>query len=100
MTDLTGKRYPMNHEGKIQNYRYTGDKIFGLNPVKKLQLYRPTKFIGLNMSDHEMVIGSFKSSDEVTGGYLSKKKSRKHKNSKNNKSRKTQKSRKSKKCKK
>ena len=99
---LKGKRYPMGAEGNPSNYRYFGDKIFGVNPVNPvnsvntLTIYRPERFIGLNMSDHEMVIGKFKSTDReytpeypsnTDGGYLNKKTMKKYKaKTKSNKS--------------
>jgi hypothetical protein len=112
-TKLTGQRYPMNDEGYPKNYRYTGDKIFGKYPLNEqtLTIYRPDSFKDVNMSDHEMVIGTFESMDKdygfdliYPGGYLSKNKHNKshkaqksHKARKSKKSRKAQKSRKTKK---
>lgn len=61
-----GKRYLLGDEGKVENYRYTGDKVFGGNPTDDVRLYRPAEFMGVPMSDHEMVVGGFETS--VVGG--------------------------------
>jgi hypothetical protein len=54
-----GKRHLLGEEGKVENYRYTGDKVFGGNPTEDVVMYRPAEFTGVPMSDHEMVVGGF-----------------------------------------
>ena len=60
----SGKRYLMEDEGNINNYRYYGDKVFGYYPIGPIQIFR--KFLHVNKngyysqeSDHEMVISTF-----------------------------------------
>ena len=86
----------MGDEGLPKNYRYTGDKVFGEKPIDDIKIYRPDDFKGKNMSDHEMVIGTFESDlyrqefaelkNKLRGGYINKNKSKKY--IKSNKSRK------------
>ena len=114
---IKGKRYLMGNEGLPKNYRYTGDKVFGEKPIDNIKIYRPKTFINTNMSDHEMVIGTFESiydrndlkttGFKLHGGYINKNKSKKHiksnksrKVKQNNKKHKTHKSNKSRKSRK
>jgi len=95
-SQIKGQRYLMYDEGLPKNYRYTGDKVFGEKPKDLIKIYRPIHFKGKNMSDHEMVIGTFESiydrndlkttGTKLRGGYLNKNKSKKY--IKSNKSRK------------
>ena len=63
-----------NAAGDIASYRYYGDKIFGINPSGKLEIYPNYDSARINApsreSDHEMVIGRFitEGSDEVDIG--------------------------------
>jgi len=54
-----GPREALGPEGNIENYRYTGDKVFGLNPSGPLLLFPPGRSGPSTESDHEMVIGRF-----------------------------------------
>jgi len=58
-----GPREPLGPEGNIENYRYTGDKVFGLRPSGPLVLFPPGRSGPSRESDHEMVIGMFEIPD-------------------------------------
>jgi hypothetical protein len=78
------------HEGYIENYRYRGDKVFGLIPtnddtLNTLKLFSPndTKRTELSTeSDHELVFGTFNlveetnTNQESSGGKKKKLKNR------------------------
>lgn len=81
-------KLPMPVErGVIGNYKYTGDKVFGLNPVAAMEIYNySTRSAKVSTeSDHELVFATF--GDTMAGGRRKKtrkanvkksKKSRKH----------------------
>jgi hypothetical protein len=55
--------------GATKNYKYAGDKVFGLNPKSDMAIYRPAiaDWDGVSMeSDHELVYASFGSDDETS----------------------------------
>lgn len=60
---LSGKsplpRQKLGSEGDLVNYRYTGDKVFGLNPLSPMTLFRPVSRTASQESDHEMVIATY-----------------------------------------
>lgn len=67
----------LGSRGAIKNYRYTGDKVFGLYPKKdsnidNIQIYRPHKFKYdddiSKESDHELVYATFSDTKIVSGG--------------------------------
>jgi hypothetical protein len=81
-----GPRIPMGEQGFIENYVFTGDKVFGAVPSGDIQMY-PAGRTGLsNTSDHEMVIGNFKVA--AAGGRRKQKKSTRKQRSNRNHSRK------------
>ena len=55
---VLGKK-TLGERGKIENYKYRGDKVFGFNPTTPMEMYRPKNFIrpdGISTeSDHELV---------------------------------------------
>jgi len=63
---LSGKlpRQVLGSEGDLVNYRYTGDKVFGLNPRSPMTLFRPFDRVASQESDHEMVIATYEIPDE------------------------------------
>ena len=65
---LSGKspfpRQLLGSEGDLVNYRYTGDKVFGLNPRSPMTLFRPVSRTASQESDHEMVIATYEIPDE------------------------------------
>jgi len=54
-----GKLPLPGERGAIKNYKYAGDKVFGLNPKSNMAMYRPAGFNGVSReSDHELVYAS------------------------------------------
>lgn len=48
------------YDGDTANYRYKGDKVFGLNPSADIQIYPGSTSIGPSVeSDHQLVYASF-----------------------------------------
>jgi hypothetical protein len=85
-TNAKGKK-SLGDRGAIQNYKYAGDKVFGLNPKTPMAMYRPAGFgekiskknedgsdndiIISTESDHEFVYATFgeeEKSQTTTGG--------------------------------
>jgi exonuclease III len=72
-TNANGK-LTLGERGAIKNYKYAGDKVFGLNPKTPLAMYRPQGFgeNGISTeSDHEFVYATFgeeEKSQTTTGG--------------------------------
>ena len=62
-----GPREAMGPEGDIQNYRYTGDKVFGEMPVSDIAIYPFGRAGASKESDHEAVAADF--TDGQGGGY-------------------------------
>jgi hypothetical protein len=60
MDPITGKLplYPVQR-GHIKNYRYAGDKVFGLKPLSEIEIYRPGNEEISTESDHELVFSKF-----------------------------------------
>lgn len=52
------KKYLMETEGYVNNYRYKGDKVFGFNPIQKLKMLGDGNYSSIE-SDHELVYGKF-----------------------------------------
>ena len=74
--------------GKIENYRYAGDKVFGLNPTKDIKIYNYEDRQGLvsKESDHELVFATFNDvPNPASGGRRKIKKSRKQRKTRRNK---------------
>ncbi len=73
----------LGDRGAIKNYKYAGDKVFGLNPKTPMAMYRPAEFgkDGISTeSDHEFVYATV--GEATTGGKRrSNKKTRHHKKS-------------------
>jgi hypothetical protein len=62
---------PLNR-GEIRNYKYKGDKVFGLYPKENINMYKPINkmsyyFNPSKASDHELVYATF-SDSPVSGG--------------------------------
>ena len=66
-----GKRYVMELEGSISNYRYYDDKVFGADPIDNIKIMANVEHITYNTekdtvdtysaeSDHEMVVCTFR----------------------------------------
>lgn len=56
LSTTQGPRVKMGDEGKISNYRYTGDKIFAMTPSSDLTIVKPeNNEESSTRSDHEMV---------------------------------------------
>ena len=63
-----GKLALPRDRGAVKNYKYAGDKVFGLNPKSDMAMYRPAVngWDGVSKeSDHELVYASF---GEATAG--------------------------------
>ena len=57
--DVKTKMDP-TEEGYTMNYRYKGDKVFGLNPVEDIQIYKGSTLNKTSVeSDHQLVYASF-----------------------------------------
>jgi hypothetical protein len=56
-TGPNGKITLPDERGNTKNYRYAGDKVFGLNPETQMAIYRPDGWNGGDSteSDHELV---------------------------------------------
>ena len=55
-----GPRIPLGEEGILANYKYTGDKVFGLVPASQMILFPALdKDRASQASDHEMVVAVF-----------------------------------------
>lgn len=54
-----GPRQLMGEQGYIENYAFTGDKVFGANPAGDIQNYPEGRTGTSDTSDHEMVIANF-----------------------------------------
>jgi len=66
-----GKLALPGDRGAVKNYKYAGDKVFGLNPKSDMAMYRPAVngWDGISKeSDHELVYASF--GEGVAGGRL------------------------------
>lgn len=54
-----GKLPLPGERGAVKNYKYAGDKVFGLNPVTEMKMYRPDGTLdekgASQQSDHELV---------------------------------------------
>lgn len=93
MKDDAGAKLTLPEDrGKTKNYRYAGDKVFGLNPKQNLEKYRPASFIGdgnSTESDHEFVFGVVGENvaEPTIGGRKSRRVSRKNRKGKRGKSR-------------
>ncbi len=69
INEKEGKK-SLGERGAIKNYKYAGDKVFGLNPKTPMAMYRPEGFgeNGISTeSDHEFVYATF-GEDTTTGG--------------------------------
>jgi len=63
-----GKVALPGNRGAVNNYKYAGDKVFGLNPKSDMKIYRPAvaEWDGVSTeSDHEFVYATF---TEVSAG--------------------------------
>lgn len=85
--DLPNKKPLPDGRGSIKNYRYAGDKVFGLNPIEDIQIYNYKERQGIvsNESDHELVYATYSDTVSSTGGRRNVKKSRKQRKSRRNK---------------
>ena len=54
-----GRRWQMNEEGNIENYRYYADKVFGAFPVDTIRIFPEGRAGASTESDHEMVVAGF-----------------------------------------
>jgi len=65
--------------GHIENYKYAGDKVFGLNPITKMEIYKYKERISKRSteSDHELVFATVGEAPITTSG--GKRRSRKTK---------------------
>jgi hypothetical protein len=82
-----GKLPLPGERGATKNYKYAGDKVFGLNPVSDMAIYRPFKegWDGISReSDHELVFATF--GEAMKGG--AKKSTRRQRKMKKRKSKK------------
>ena len=65
--DVPGKGTPrsLGERGYLSNYRYTGDYVFGAQPVSTIEKFRPQAFDNVESfeSDHEFVYATFSSVD-------------------------------------
>jgi len=67
LIDATTKQVlPMSDGSKVEDYKYAGDKVFGLNPVTGLDIFNDNTSIPSIASDHELVYGYFQSSANIT----------------------------------
>jgi hypothetical protein len=69
-TNQTSGKLTLDNRGAIKNYKYAGDKVFGLNPITNIAMYRPAGFgeNGISTeSDHEFVYATF-GENTTTGG--------------------------------
>lgn len=85
-----GIKATMGDDGAIANYRYAGDKVFGLSPdAEGMKMYRPDalKKVISEESDHELVYATFNVVAPSAGGY--RKNYRKSKKARKNKRRAT-----------
>jgi len=89
MKNGTGMKISLEARGATKNYKYAGDKVFGLNPISDMAMYRPNPYEdGISKeSDHELVYASF-GANPKRGGRRNRKTRRKL-----NKKRKARKSR-------
>ena len=83
--DIPNKKPLPDGRGNIKNYRYAGDKVFGLNPTEDIKIYKYEERQGLvsKESDHELVFATF--DDAQAGGRRKVKKSRKQRKTRQNK---------------
>ena len=86
-----GKLELPDDRGATRNYKYAGDKVFGLNPKTDMAIYRPAKngWDGISTeSDHELVYATVGEAEaaRAAGGY--RRKTQKKSNKKSKKSRK------------
>jgi hypothetical protein len=97
MKNGTGMKISLEARGATKNYKYAGDKVFGLNPISDMVIYRPNPYEdGISKeSDHELVYASFGAKrGRINGGRRNRKTRRKlNKKRKARKSRKSRKSR-------
>lgn len=61
MKNATGMKISLDARGATKNYKYAGDKVFGLNPSSDMVIYRPSPHAdGISKeSDHELIYASF-----------------------------------------
>lgn len=71
--DIDVKTKMSEHEGDTANYRYKGDKVFGLNPLGDIKIYPGSTSISVE-SDHQLVYASF--TDTAPAGGRRRRKSR------------------------
>lgn len=77
----------MHDAGKLQNYKFVGDYVFGLNLLESLKIYGETENGFSYKSDHELVYAKYRipSFDKLGGAKKHKKYNQKSKKNKKNK---------------
>jgi hypothetical protein len=78
--EVQGKLSLPGDRGATKNYKYAGDKVFGLNPISEMAIYRPVKegWDGISKeSDHEFVYATV--GEATTGGKRRRNRKTKHK---------------------
>ena len=81
---VTGK-LTLGDRGKIENYRYAGDKVFGSYPITDMKIFRPDAKLISEESDHELVYAMYNDEMPNEGGRRRRRSTRKAKKSKQTK---------------
>jgi hypothetical protein len=96
--DESGRKLSLGDRGAVKNYRYAGDKVFGLNPNSDIVIFSPQLmgWDGISTeSDHELVYASFQEPEKEGGlksGGKNKKSKKRQRTIKRRKGKKTRKS--------